>query len=400
MMHLLIVTHFWPTVSNPVSGIFVVQQLAAFCRAGCRVTVFASRTIGKRMDRLLTPDELGLPSDEVSLVVLPFLRLPEAVSASAPAFAFNVRSSGLSMSKAVASAMSRTAPPAGCIIHGLRYHAFSLPRWGRNLPGRKIAFIHGVDPFLVKQRMTALAASCLNRSRAGLDKIVLVGSPLRFHALSLGLDASGTVVIPNGTDVPALCTPPPNSGADGDILRIVSVSNLVALKGVDDNIRALSLLSAQHGIDNWRYTVVGDGPERGRLQALAASLGLNERIEFPGRLSYPATMNEIANADIFSLPSWGEAFGIVYLEAMARGRPAIGCLENGAADIITDGKDGLLVPPGNHEAVALAIRRLFRQPDLRRAIGRQARLTAEGYSWDVNAGRVLRLLDPPPVVPG
>ena len=123
-------------------------------------------------------------------------------------------------------------------------------------------------------------------------------------------------------------------------------------------------------------------------------LGLSRRVTFLGRLSYEETMQEIAQADIFSMPSWAEAFGIVYLEAMARGRPAIGCVNNGAADIITDNEDGLLIGPRDVGALEAAIAHLLESPELCRRLGIAGRRTAERFSSDENARRMLALLDP------
>ena len=392
----LVLSGFWPTRSNPISGIFVPQQIAALCRTGCRVTVLVGDAIGKRKDRPLSPEELGLPAGQVSLATMPLLRAPEAFSANRPLFAFNVRSIGLSVSARVAAMVRARGVPQACIIHGLRYYTLSAPSWAGRLSARKIAFLHGVDPFVARPSVAGLVRPHVRRAQDFIDTLALVGSPLRRHAAELGFDAERTVVLPNGTEIPPLSDCLADKGAGDGTLRIASVSNLIALKGIDDNIRALSLLKERHGIDRWHYSVVGEGPERTRLEALAASFGLRDRIRFLGRLPYRETMQEIAEADVFSLPSWGEAFGIVYLEAMARMRPTIGCLENGAADIITDGVDGLLVPPRTPETLALAFRRLFIEPGLRQELGLNARKTAERYSWDAHALRLLDLINASP----
>jgi len=391
----LVLSGFWPTQSNPISGIFVSQQIAALCRAGCRVTVLIGEAIGKKRDRHLGLDELGLPPGRVTLTTVPLLRAPEALSANRTLFAFNVRSIGLSVSAKMAAIAPANGVLQACLVHGLRYYTVSAPFWAASLSAPKIAFLHGVDPFVTRPSVASFVGPYVTQAQDHINTVVLVGTSLRRHAAELGFDTGKTVVIPNGTEIPPLSECLPDVGAGDGILRIASVSNLIALKGIDDNIRALSLLKERHGIDRWRYSIVGEGPERTRLEALAASLGLQDRIRFLGRLPYRETMQQIARADVFSLPSWGEAFGIVYLEAMARMRPTIGCLENGAADIITDGVDGMLVPPRDFEALALAFQRLATQPGLRRELGRNARRTAEGYSWDIHVARLLDVINAP-----
>lgn len=395
MPEILVVSGFWPTTSNPISGIFASQQVAAFCRAGCRVTVITGRTIGKPGQRYISPKDLGLPVDKVTLLAVSHLRMPESLSANWPGFALNVRSIGLSISRAIASYLRRGGAPQGCIIHGLRYYAFSAPYWSRSLRVPRLAFVHGADPFLMRPSVTSVAKSYMRDAEGFIDRIVLVGRPLRRHVADLGIDEAKAVVIPNGTDLPEQSELSSKPASPDGVVRIASISNLIALKGIDDNIRALWLLKEQHGIDRWQYSVVGDGPEKERLTALVKTLSLNDHVHFIGRLPYRDSMRVVAEADIFSLPSWGEAFGIVYLEAMARMKPTIGCFDNGAADIITNGIDGLLVPPKDPTSLAIALKRLIENPQLRKELGQHARLTAERFSWDANARRILELLGLP-----
>src|SRR5690606_21514274 len=174
---------------------------------------------------------------------------------------------------------------------------------------------------------------------------------------------------------------------------ILSISNLLPLKGIADNLRALAILAGEHGVRDWSYTIIGDGPQRAELQELARTLGLLDRVHFRGRLSYEETMEELARCDIFSLPSWGDAFGIVYLEAMARGKPAIGCRGSGAQEIVTDRRDGILVPAKDPRALARELKRLIEEPELRHSLGTAALRTAERFTWEANARRVLDLLE-------
>jgi len=93
--------------------------------------------------------------------------------------------------------------------------------------------------------------------------------------------------------------------------------------------------------------------------------------------------------DIFVLPSSPEGFGIVYLEAMAYGKPVIACQGEGISEIIEDGQTGLLVPPHDSAAVAAAIRALLADPERAARIGEAAREVASQYTWRRNAERLL-----------
>jgi glycosyltransferase involved in cell wall biosynthesis len=268
----------------------------------------------------------------------------------------------------------------------------SVPSWRSLIRGRVAVVDHGVDPFFTHRNITRMRRR-LDETAEAADVIVVVGQRLKAHALSLGLPEQKLHVVSNGTELPRRETVSFDQRPTHERRRIVSVSNLIPLKGIDDNLRALAAVFEKRPALKWEYRIVGDGSYRHELIKLASGLDLTNRVTFLGRLSYEATMREIAQADVFSLPSWAEAFGIVYLEAMARGRPAIGCVDNGAADIITDNEDGLLIMPRDVGALEAAIARLLESPELCSRLGVAGRRTAERFSWDENARRMLDLLD-------
>ena len=391
-MNLLIVSGYWPTQANPISGIFVAQQVAAFVRLGYQVTILSGNTIGRPASPRLTPSELGLPEERVAMVSYPLLRLPEHLSGLPGGITLNTATTGISMCRLIRKLVRSHGPFDAAIIHALRYAGFALPTWRHLIQGKVLTVCHGVDPFLEQPGNIKRSIPLLQKMVGQCEKLVLVGQPLRTHVHSLGLSQECLAVIPNGTDLPDRTEVSEGQRALDIARRIVSVSNLVALKGIDLNLRALARISATHPQLKWEYVIVGEGPLRYELETLSAELGLTERVRFLGRISYAGTMQAIAAADIFSLPSWGEAFGIVYLEAMARMRPVIGCLENGAADIISDGVDGLLIPPQDEVALAQALESLLSDPERCSRIGVAGRQTAEGFSWQENAAKMLELL--------
>jgi len=161
-------------------------------------------------------------------------------------------------------------------------------------------------------------------------------------------------------------------------------------KGQDDFLRAAAQVAAKH--PEARFLVVGDclsSPAeraadetyRDNLHALASSLGISAKVIFTGfREDVPAVMNAL---DVFVLPSHEEPFGIVVLEAMAAARPIVATAAGGVPDIVRDGREALLVPPRDAEAMAAAIHRLLAEPDLAAALGRaaQERVAAEFPLW-------------------
>jgi glycosyltransferase involved in cell wall biosynthesis len=391
-MKLLMVSGFWPTTANPISGIFVVQQIAALARLGCHVTVALAKTLGRPAAPYLAVEQLGLPAGQVRLVEFPVVRLPEKLSDLPGVLPLNVLVARFMYGSAIARLAADGGPFDGGIVHGGRYAGLTIPAWRHHVRGGVALVVHGIDPVLAKAGNAERTRGFFTATAHAADAVVLVGNPLVGHAGAIGIPEAKLQVVPNGTELPG-CDMARDARRDPSTPRhIVSVSNLIAWKGIDLNLRALADLATRRPELSWVYRVVGDGPERARLADLAEALGIAGQVSFLGRIPYAQTMREVADADIFALPSWAEAFGIVYLEAMARSRPVIGCHENGAADIITSGRDGLLIPPRDVAALAEALEKLIENPDLCRDLGREGRKTAEQYSWEHNARRMLALL--------
>jgi glycosyltransferase involved in cell wall biosynthesis len=188
--------------------------------------------------------------------------------------------------------------------------------------------------------------------------------------------ARQTRVVHLGTDLPpALATPPATP-------TLVTVGNLIARKRQADVIEALALLR-----DRWpqlRYTVVGDGPERQTLRALATARGVADRVLLRGRLPHTEAVAESRAASVFVLPSVAEAFGVAYVEAMAAGIPAIGSRgEDGPEEIAAAGGGIELVPPGDPRTLADTIDALLGDEDRMAALRRAARDTvAREFTWE------------------
>ena len=160
--------------------------------------------------------------------------------------------------------------------------------------------------------------------------------------------AGRTRIVHLGADVPAELPPKRPDPT------LVTLAHLVGRKRQGDVLRALWVLRERH--PRLRYLVIGDGPERARLEALTARLELTDRVEFTGQLPNREAVALAHTGHLFVLPSIDEAFGVAYTEAMAGGLPAIGCLgEPGPAELEDAGPGMTLVPPGDIDALAAAI---------------------------------------------
>jgi len=135
------------------------------------------------------------------------------------------------------------------------------------------------------------------------------------------------------------------------------------------------LLRAAARVPDAAFALAGEGPERAGLEALAAELGIADRVNFLGHRSDVPEL--LAACDAFVLPSLYEGSSLAVLEAMAARRPAISSAIAGTDELIEDGVDGLLVSPGDADALAVAIRRLLGDPSLREALAVRAREKVE-----------------------
>jgi glycosyltransferase involved in cell wall biosynthesis len=194
-----------------------------------------------------------------------------------------------------------------------------------------------------------------------------------------GAVAETTRVVHLGTDLPSAGEAVP-AGVTGPP-TLVSVGNLIERKRHADVIAALPALRRRH--PGLRYAIVGDGPERVRLQALARSLGVADAVALRGRLAHAEAVAAARSATLFVLPSVAEAFGVAYVEAMAAGVPAIGCRgEDGPEEIAACGGGIGLVAPRDPAGLAATIGSLLDDPARLAQMGRQARATvAREFTW-------------------
>jgi phosphatidylinositol alpha-1,6-mannosyltransferase len=127
--------------------------------------------------------------------------------------------------------------------------------------------------------------------------------------------------------------------------------------------------------------IVGDGTDRRRLQARAAVFG--DRVIFTGFIGRVSLESWYARAAAFALPSRGEGFGVVYLEAMSYGVPCVGSLQDAARDVIRDGETGFLVDQSDRDALSGALVRVLEDRDLAARMGAAGRRSVlEGFTFD------------------
>lgn len=210
-------------------------------------------------------------------------------------------------------------------------------------------------------------------SRYGMDGRIAVSEAVATHYRE-ALNPGEIVVVPN-----AISVAESNSADKGEVwgrtpaakdVRVVLPGRLVHEKGHAVLIEALARLASE--VD---FTAVfaGDGPLRADLERLTAERNLSSRIVLAGKLPHDELLRVVGAADIVVIPSLFEGFGMTAIEAMAASRAVIATRTGGLADIIENGKTGILVDPGNADALAGAIKQLATEPGFRTSLGSAGR---------------------------
>jgi teichuronic acid biosynthesis glycosyltransferase TuaC len=387
-----VVAEFYPSVRDPVLGVWAHRQALAARDAGAEVRVLV-------LQRLVPPRS----------------SLADGPSAAARALAERVREprrqtrDGLAVTyiRYVSPARERSypawgawaAPALGVALRVLaRSFPFELVHAHNAVPAADavlrarvrtplVVSVHGGDVLYTAQRSEAGARAVAH----GLGGAALVlANSHGIAELARTHGARETRVVHLGTELPSAQRPVRGdarggwsaSGRAQPAQSLVTVAHLVARKRHADVLRALAVLSQRH--PTLRYTVIGDGPERIALEGLAVRLGVAERVDFLGQLVPEEAVERARRCTLFVMPSTEEAFGVAYVEAMAAGVPAIGCRgEPGPEEIAAAGDGFLLVPPGDIERLTQRIDELLSDPRRLREAGQRARASvAANFTWE------------------
>ena len=382
-MKALVVAEFYPSRHDPVLGIWAHRQALAVRDAGAGVRVLV-------LHRLVPPRAV-LAAGPGSAVrgVAELVREPHAqtrdgleisyVPYISPERGRNYAKWGAWAAPTLAATIARirrSFPFDVIHAHNAVPSGDAVRRAGvlAALRAPLVVSVHGGDVLYTSSRVPDGERAV--RRVLGAARVVLANSE-GIAELAQAQGARETRVVHLGTDVPA-ARPARRTGP----ATLVTVAHLVARKRHADVLRALTVLTPRH--PSLRYEIVGDGPERAALEALAQRLGVRERVEFAGQLPPEQAVAQARGCTLFVMPSTEEAFGVAYVEAMAGGVPAIGCRgEPGPEEIAAAGDGLVLVPPGDIERLTQRIDELLSDPHRLREAGQRARATvAASFTWE------------------
>ena len=242
-------------------------------------------------------------------------------------------------------------------------------------------------------RRTAVFTALERMAARWTDRIITLTDRGAAEHLARGIGrAEQYVTVPSGVPTAELrATAPPRGeararlGLDPDAFVVVGLGRLVPIKGFDLLVRALPAVAEQ--VPSARVLLVGDGAERQRLEAVAASLDVTRQLRLAGETLDVAAY--LAAADVVAVPSRNEGMGRVIVEAMALGLPVVATAVGGIPDVVTDGECGRLIAPEDVDALSAALIELGRDPALRRKLGEAAVRRAEAFSTSVAREKLL-----------
>jgi glycosyltransferase involved in cell wall biosynthesis len=172
--------------------------------------------------------------------------------------------------------------------------------------------------------------------------------------------------------------------------HILFVGRLAAVKGVPLLLECVASLRVRH--PDLRLTIVGDGPDRVRLEQQSSELGLTESVRFAGYQSQDAVAQIMTTSDVLVLPSFAEGVPVVLMEAMASRLPVVASRVAGVPELVEDGVSGLLLPPGNLKVLAESLDRLLSDPSLCGRMGEAGRAMVEAQFNVATEAALLRRL--------
>jgi teichuronic acid biosynthesis glycosyltransferase TuaC len=358
-LHILTLTPFYPADDDDAGGCFVAEPISALRDAGITCTVFAVQPFYRRKRRV-----------RASLIATRWLRyfsLPSALGLpTAGAFLF---------ARIVALVRELQSTHPVDLIHAHAPlpsgHAAMLLNQELGIP--YVVSVHGLDAYSTQQvegRSQQWCRRLTQRVYRSSRRAICISEHVREQVLEGTGRSCRTSVVYNGVD-PQLFSPGKEPASDSP--KIVSVGNLIPIKGHDLLIRATAALAVE--FPALSLEIIGEGPERAKLELLTSKLKIRERVSFLGRRSRSEVAAALQACTLFALPSRYEGLGCAYLEAMSVGKAVIGCRGQGIAEVIQHGTNGFVVGPDNERELTLALAMLLRDETRRENIERAARET-------------------------
>lgn len=364
-MRIIMVSHAYPRWDGDIAGVFIERLAGGLTARDHRVTVIvpADEGTGGR-ERRQGVDILRVRYAPAKGETLAYRGTMQRTARS-PAGTIAL----LSLINAEARAVARISRIAAAqVVHAHWWVPGGIAAWLARFTGgsRFVVTLHGTDvTVLERSRVARLLA---RRVLGGAAAVTAVSSFLveRTEA-ALGLDPGRIMVQPMPVKLEQLERISRGGGG------VVTVGRLVSQKRIDIVLEAVARLRRQGRM--LRLTVIGDGPERARLEACARELDIESVTRFVGAVRPGELAEAVGDADVFAFPAHGEGLGLAAAEALMLGVPVVACLDGGGVtDIVPRSGAGRLVPPNDVASFARAIDELISDPGTRAVAAETGRL--------------------------
>ena len=361
-LRVLFVTHAYPRRAGDAPGLFVHGLAIALSERGVAVRVLAPSAPGYPARDVIA----GIPVERFRYAPNEYERLAyTGTMAETVKGSFTGKLALLALLAAGRHALRRAARSGEAdVVHAHWWFPSGLVARASALTSPLITTLHGSD---VRLATATRGAARLYASVAGASaKVTAVSSWLSTLAATLAPEQPPPDVAPMPVDT-TLFTPAGPRDAD----RLLFVGRLNAQKGLGTLLRALPLVPDAVTLD-----IVGDGPEKSALRALASELGITSRLRWLGVLEQPALAERYAGCAALVIPSVDEGLGLVAVEAALCETPVIANRSGGLTDVVEHNVTGLLVEPGDASALAATVNDLLSRGAAAETLGREGRRRA------------------------
>ena len=390
-MKLLIITNLFPNASEPNRGLFNLQQVRELAKR-CDLTVIAPVPWCPKLPILRRVARWYQFAD------VPRCELVGGIEVHHPRYLVIPKIArmldGWSFELGIRGTVRRLVRQGRveAILATWAYPDVAAASWlARKLRIPLVAKLHGSDiNVYAKGRMRrSLIAEALTRC----EKVICVSSSLQEKVIELGIARDRIDVIPNGVDGEAFKLQDKMEcrsalGLPLEKRVILFVGNLVAVKGVEDLLDAFDRCQDSAGAGSHVLVIVGDGKLRERLERRITALGLKQDVRLVGARPHEEIPCWLGACDVLCLPSRNEGCPNVVLEALACGRPVVGTRAGGIAELVHDGRNGLLVAVGDVQALVAALLKAA-ATDWQASVIR----ASVASSWHESAAQVLQVME-------
>lgn len=384
-LRVLVLTTLFPHRPGEKEGNFILDQVRALAEQGANVTVLVARP--------LHPFPFLAPINKRRINLQSYagerFRLRNARYFSLPRFALGEKAYDFARAGLIPEIRAIAQQEKLNVVHA---HGFLMGYVGVhvgqawNVPS--VVTIHGIEThsrFDNTEGKRRKIMEVLENS----GRVLLVGSPLLEHCRKYTKKNEFSVVGNGFTLYPDI--QPSQRIARRKPVRVAAVSNHEESKGFDLLVEAIANEGLREKIE---VVIVGGGAGFKKVRERVHELGLQGSAHFTGLLPHREALAEVLAADVFCLPSWREAYGIMYAEAMGLGKFTIGCKGQGPSDFIRHLETGYLLEPGSTGAVVEALKWVMEQPERAKDIARRGQEYAlHSLTWDANATKLRTIYD-------